>query len=187
MAKNRTVYMQTPDGLIISTEYPQYHKECETIKPQNKGAEMYRQQCIADLREILQKNNTQTVYTGLRSCSSSGMSRVLRLYVVDNGRICDITYMARVITGYTQTDDGLRIGGCGMDIGFAVVYELSRVVFAGGFGHIAYKNGKAHRVAKSAADAKMLIQRGFEFKKGRSCDRSGWDTDGGYALSHSWI
>jgi hypothetical protein len=46
---------------------------------------------------------------------------------------------------------------------------------------------KAHRVAKSAADAKMLIQRGFEFKKGRNCDRSGWDTDGGYALSHSWI
>jgi hypothetical protein len=187
MANRTSVFMQSASGEVFETSHPEYHKDSVQITPQSKGKEMYRQQIIANLRGILEKNNTRTVYVSLRSCSSSGMSRVLRLYVVDDGCIRDITYQACVITGYTQTDDGLRIGGCGMDMGFAAVYDLSRSVFAGGFGGMAYKNDKAHRRAKSAADARMLIQRGFTFKRARNGDVSGWDTDGGYALSHSWI
>jgi hypothetical protein len=56
--------------------------------------------------------------------------------------------------------EGLKVSGCGMDMGFAVVHELGRALFPEGF--------KVEGV-------------------GRNGDTSGWDRDGGYALKHRWI
>ena len=56
--------------------------------------------------------------------------------------------------------DGIKIGGCGMDMGFAIVYALGRKLFPEGF----KVNGR-----------------------GRNGDTSGWDNDGGYALKHRWL
>lgn len=74
-----------------------------------------------------------TVYTVLRSVSSSGMSRTMSLKVVEDGRIVDITYYAAQVLGYPLVEvngsRALRVGGCGMDMGFHVVYSLSSVLF----------------------------------------------------------
>ena len=74
-----------------------------------------------------------TVYTVLRSVSSSGMSRTISLKVVKGLQILDITYYASVVLGWKLTEvngsRALRVGGCGMDMGFHTVYTLARVLF----------------------------------------------------------
>ena len=74
-----------------------------------------------------------TVYTVLRSVSSSGMSRTISLKVAREGRILDLTYFASDVLGWPLVEKNgsraLRVGGCGMDMGFHTVYTLARVLF----------------------------------------------------------
>jgi hypothetical protein len=74
-----------------------------------------------------------TVYTVLRSVSSSGMSRTLSLKVAKEGKILDLTYYASIVLDWPLVEvngsRALRVGGCGMDMGFHTVYTLSRVLF----------------------------------------------------------
>jgi hypothetical protein len=74
-----------------------------------------------------------TVYTVLRSVSSSGMSRTLSLKVAKEGKILDLTYYASIVLDWPLVEvngsRAIRVGGCGMDMGFHTVYTLSRVLF----------------------------------------------------------
>jgi len=74
-----------------------------------------------------------TVYTVLRSVSSSGMSRTISLKVAKGGQILDLTYFASVVLGWPLVEKNgsraLRVGGCGMDMGFHTVYSLASVLF----------------------------------------------------------
>lgn len=78
-------------------------------------------------------NEGDTVYTILRSVSSSGMSRTISLKVARDGKILDLTYFASVVLGWPLVEKNgsraLRVGGCGMDMGFHTVYTLARVLF----------------------------------------------------------
>ena len=86
-------------------------------------------------QEILSRylGEGDTVYTVLRSVSSSGMSRTMSLKVARDGKILDLTYYASIILGYPLVEvngsRALRVSGCGMDMGFHVVYSLSRGLF----------------------------------------------------------
>lgn len=76
------------------------------------------------------------VYASVLHVSKSGMARDIALYVVldcEDGQgnrkpeIVDISgYVARVL-GYRRTDrnGGIRVSGCGMDMGFHLVHCLS--------------------------------------------------------------
>jgi hypothetical protein len=86
------------------------------------------------LRRLLKPGST--VATIIRSVSSSGMSR--RISLIYNMQ--DITWhAARVMDepvkqrGHYVQDRGLSIGGCGMDMGFAMVYNLSSALYPHGF------------------------------------------------------
>ena len=78
-------------------------------------------------------NEGDTIYTVLRSVAPSGMSRTMSLKVAKNGKIQDLTYYASVVLDYPLVEvngsRALRVGGCGMDMGFHVVYSLARVLF----------------------------------------------------------
>ena len=102
------------------------------------------------------------VYTILRHVSRSGMSRRISTVFIKDGEPLDISPgVARVLElPYHWNQEGMRIDGCGMDMGFAIVYELSRHLFPDGFA--------------------------FE-GIGRNGDTSGWDNDGGYAIKQSWL
>lgn len=90
--------------------------------------ERERQEAIEALRKIVKPG--QTVYCGLKHCSRSGMQREIALYVVEDGEIRWITgYAARAIGNRIGKRDGIIIGGCGMDMGFALVYELSHALY----------------------------------------------------------
>ena len=75
----------------------------------------------------------ETIYTVLRSVSSSGMSRTISLKVAKDGKILDLTYYASILLDWPLVEvngsRALRVGGCGMDMGFHTVYTLSRVLF----------------------------------------------------------
>jgi len=86
-------------------------------------------------REQLKKllNVGDTVYTITRSVSASGMSRTMSLYIVKDNRLMNITYYAAHALEWRLCDVNgsrvMRVGGCGMDMGFHAVYTLSRVLF----------------------------------------------------------
>lgn len=85
-----------------------------------------RAEAVATLRKMLPKGST--VYCVLRHVSKSGMSRRIDFYKINRKR-GDLSFLSGYIAtvlGYKRHgDDGLVIGGCGMDMGFHVVHSLS--------------------------------------------------------------
>ena len=93
-----------------------------------------RDEAIARLREILQPGDT--VYTVVRHVSASGVSRVIDLYYFETSRDGKIYKSwlsgraARAIGWKLDAKhDGIKVQGCGMDMGFHVISTLSRVLF----------------------------------------------------------
>lgn len=71
-----------------------------------------------------------TVFTVLRNVSRSGMSRNIDLYLLGQDEKLYLTYSVAALLGYSRAKDGsIKVSGCGMDMGFHVVYSLSRVLF----------------------------------------------------------
>jgi hypothetical protein len=117
-----------------------------------------------------------TVYTIARHVSRSGMQREISLVAVDRSAIVlpvesrdgiaklgrealtTIDYWAARALGYRiGRHGGIVVGGCGMDMGFQLVYTL---------GH-------------------TLWPRGTDKPHGRRNGQP--DSDGGYALKHRWL
>ena len=125
-------------------------------------------EAIKILRKMLKPGDT--VYCVLRKVARSGMSRHIDFYIISKNEPRWITGYVGQAVGTPQSDRdwrtsaGLRVDGCGMDMGFHVVYSLGRVLFPDGF--IPAKAGKGGR---NGADPNQV------------------DTDGGYALNHSWM
>lgn len=70
------------------------------------------------------------IYTILRSVSKSGMSRKIKLVVGDgNNNIGDITWYVSQALEERMNDGAIVVKGCGMDMGFHIVEQLSRVLF----------------------------------------------------------
>lgn len=88
-----------------------------------------RQQAQDQLREIFPPGST--AHTILRHVSRSGMSRSIS--VVDQ-HSNDVTWLVvRALGEKLDRHDGIRVGGCGMDMGFHLVYSLSRTLYPDGF------------------------------------------------------
>ena len=112
-----------------------------------------------------------TVYTILRHVSRSGMSRVISCYIkTDTGMQWLDGWIARVgIYRLDREREGLKIGGCGMDMGFAIVYDLSYQLFKDGF---------------------TCIGEGCPSNDHSNGDRNyepHQHSDAGYALRHRWL
>jgi hypothetical protein len=75
------------------------------------------------------------VYTIMRHVSSSGMSRNISLVIANGEEVIDITYYAAHALGDKLIESkghrAIRVNGCGMDMGFHLVYNLSSVLFTG--------------------------------------------------------
>jgi hypothetical protein len=121
-----------------------------------------RTEAIVALRKIIKPGDT--VYTVLRHVSASGMSRRIDLYAIRKNELVYLTgYAAKALDMKRHpSKDGLTVGGCGMDMGFAIVYDLSRTLFPKGF--------------------KVTAERGRN-----GITKGSIDPDGGYALKHRWI
>jgi hypothetical protein len=91
---------------------------------------MNKQEIHNHLLTLLSTANHR-VYTKIESAARSGMSRTISLYISTGpGEIQNITLLCARILGYNPTKTGtIRISGCGMDMGFALVYELSSTLY----------------------------------------------------------
>jgi hypothetical protein len=187
--KNKEYFIRTPQGRIYTTDNPEFWKESVILK-HKEGREAYRAQAKADLLEFITPG--QTVYCILRHVAKSGMSRRISLFVIQNGELRDITGTAAVAMDRTLNRDefSIVVGGCGMDMGWHLVYCLSRCLFPDGFGieGITSDGRKVRPETKEHAEHMLshTAYAGISFR-GRNGDTSGWDNEGGYALTHRWL
>lgn len=152
-------YMQLTDGAVIQTDNPELWKEAKPLTA-SKGKALHREQAREKLRKWLPVGST--AYTILRHVSGSGMTRRISVLVPLDGGILDVSGFVATALDYRrhERDGGVIVGGCGMDMGYHLVYCLSRSLYPDGF------------TVEGA---------------GRNGDTSGHDKDGGYALKHRWI
>ena len=135
-----------------------------------KAQKAEREEALAKLRDMLPVG--ATVYTSTAHVSRSGMRRLMRVFMAstdgwtDGPGIADITYLvAKAIGSTPKVRDGfgyyvVAVDGCGMDMGFSLVYDLAYHLYPNGF-----------------------KQEG----PGRNGDLSGYDKNGGYALRQRWL
>lgn len=101
------------------------------MKTLTKKQEREQEQARAreDLLALMAGDERPTIGTILRHCSASGMSRDISLYYKDT----NITYLAGVAMGdkikNSNGFNAIRVNGCGMDMGFHLVYGLSITLF----------------------------------------------------------
>ena len=149
-------------------------------RKRSKAAQAEYDEALETLRKWMPPGTT--VYTILDHVSSSGMSRAIRVvvpYVRDDGTVDHIhpNYAVGTVLGLRhwkrngRTQDALVVGGCGMDMGFHLVYELSRALYRDGFPCLGpgcpsndHSNGDR------------------DFTPGHVTHASG-----GYALGHRWL
>ena len=126
-----------------------------------------------------------TVYTSLDHVSRSGMSRRISAYIVEDGAISDITWLvSRAGIAKRHRDGGLVMGGCGMDMGFALVYSMGRALYPNGFPCTGSNGWTATgRKAKNPRCMSNDHSNGDRiYRKGRK-----HKGDGGYALKQTWL
>lgn len=151
-----------------------------------KEKEAQRLEAIEALKKMLQPG--KRVYTQLEHVSSTGMSRRIRVYIPvksehepDGMSIRDISYWtAHAIGARWNSDRGsIVVGGCGMDMGYHVVYSLASTLWGrrsngGGFECIG-----EHCPSNDHANGDISREDGAAQHYTHS--------DGGYALTHSWL
>ena len=100
-------------------------------------ARQEKAEAIARLQDTLKPGDR--VYTILKHVSQSGMSRVISVvHVTTEGEIECLDWLIARAGIFNRTtasarQDGLKVSGCGMDMGFHVVYEVSGAVFSDGY------------------------------------------------------
>ena len=84
-----------------------------------------------ELKPYFKKGST--VYTSVQKVSQSGMYRHIQVLVCYKKRIINLSYGVSKLLGWTFKDKTCSIGvsGCGMDMGFHLVYTLSSILYSG--------------------------------------------------------
>lgn len=132
-------------------------------------------EALEQLRSVLRPGDT--VYTILRHVSRSGMSRCIDPVVFTGKR--GPTYlrgmMARAgVFPMHRSGDGPDVGGCGMDMGFHLVYNLGRTLWPDGYRCTGEKARPCHANDHSNPP--------YPKRDGRMKHR-----DSGYALEQRWL
>lgn len=104
-------------------------------KKTKKEAVKYNDKLTPEQLELVKSAGIKpgmTIYTKLNHVSKSGMTRSISLHYVSNDKsICQLNYLAKQlgIGNFDNKHGGIRTTGCGMDMGFDMVYRLGWKVF----------------------------------------------------------
>lgn len=133
----RAIYMEAPDGDVFTTTNPEWHTDSKRITAA-EGKRRDAEQARVMLRALFPPG--ATVQTILRHVSASGMSRRIAVLAISldsrNGlpRAVDVSHLvARACDRKLHDKGGVIVGGCGMDMGFALVYDLSHELYGKGY------------------------------------------------------
>ena len=124
----------------------------------------------AELRELIKPGDT--IHTILRHVSQSGMSRDISVvFITKTGETRCLDYATHILLECPLAKrDGVKIGGCGMDMGFHVVYGLSRILYGDGYDCIGKGCPSNYHVNRRDPNAPIETRH----------------TDG-YAINHRWL
>lgn len=97
-------------------------------KAQQAQQEQERAEARDRLRDLLA--SVDVIYTVLTHTSRDGMSRAIKPVISTHpDGVRDITHLVAAATGdKIHRNGGITMGGCGMDMGFALVYNIGRTV-----------------------------------------------------------
>jgi len=132
-----------------------------------------------------------TIYTKAVHVSRSGMYRAINVYVMqDNAPIRISEMVAKAIEGrYDHRHEAVGVSGCGMDMGFAIVYALSHALYGAGFGCIGqgcpssdHVNGDRDYTPHYDGTPRTSEEVDKDLVPYRHYHKSG-----GYALQHQWL
>lgn len=101
-----------------------------------KAQQAEREEARERLRAILPPG--ATVYTVLRHVARSGMSRSIDVYLIDESGPHWLSRLVSRATGlaFDKKREAVKMGGWGMDMGFAIVANLGHALYPDGFGCI---------------------------------------------------
>ncbi len=127
-----------------------------------------KQEALDTLKEVVFPGDK--IHTIVTHVSRSGMSRSIRTILLRDGHR-DISYLvARVLEErMDENNGGIRVSGCGMDMGFDTVYRLGYKLFPNGFNCIGEKCPSSDHV-NGDKDYTPHIHK-----------------SGGYALKQEWL
>ncbi len=137
-----------------------------------KKTNVVRDEAVAWLRACVEPGST--LYTTMTHVAKSGISRRIKVFMVvpDEGgggdhQIWNISGWVAEATNRKKhsTEMSVVVNGCGMDMGFELVYTLGRALFPDGF--VPAKCGKLY--GRNGTPATEV------------------DEDGGYAINQRWI
>lgn len=127
MAQAKEFYMlDKRSGAVFVTRNPENWKECDQIS-KTEGKRLRAEHAKKSLLNILKEGDT--VYTILRHVSASGMSRRIDLYTFQDNKPVYLSGYYAMMQGEDPPTDGYKVGGCGMDMGFHLVYTLSSLLY----------------------------------------------------------
>jgi len=114
------------------------------------AAERETQEACAELYKLLCPD--EDVLCVLRHRSRSGMMRVIDLFVIRKGGLRRISWSAAKALGWTynRKHDGITADGCGMDMGFHLVYSLAQAVYGDTRKHKAWARKQSEHGTRSA-------------------------------------
>ena len=127
MAKS---YFLLSNNVPFETDYPEYQRDAKRISK----AEYQKLKHEHDKAELLQMIKPgDSIWCNVVSVSRSGMSRTIKLYIVEGARIRNISGYVATLTGNQWVKDGgVKVNGCGMDMCFHLVYELGCALWPNG-------------------------------------------------------
>jgi hypothetical protein len=132
-----------------------------------------RAEAIERLREMLPPGSV--VSTIARHVSRSGMSRSISLVINDE----DISWLAAraMDDRIDRNNGGIKIAGAGMDMGFALVYNLSATLYPDGF----------ECIGDGGPDAWLRLCPSNDHSNGDRDYTPHHHTSGGYAIRQRWL
>ncbi len=152
-----------------------------------KVSKAEREEALTHLREYLKPGDT--VHTILRHVSRSGMMRVIQPVAVHDDTLRHLGWWVAKACGfpYDRNHEGVRVGGCGMNMGFHLVYELSYYLWPDGFDCSGVGCPSNDHTNRSEPPANSCTEYEGEGKcHNLECVK--WHhRDGGYALKHRWL
>ena len=95
---------------------------------------MTQKEAIQEFKKVVKAGDT--VYTKLNHVSRSGMMRHITVMVIKKNEPHYLDHLATKILGWPRVawdkGEGIKVPGCGMDMGFHLVYSLSSAVWPNG-------------------------------------------------------
>lgn len=155
--KNPAFY-RNAQGEVYESYGGKPYAETDTPITRAEGEAAQREEAKVYLRKLLKPG--MLVYTILNHRSASGMSRSISLAIGGKkGEIIKLDFLIARANGehIDNKHGGLKVSGCGMDMGFHLVYNLGRTLWPKGT------------------------------KKPHGSRNGEVDFDGGYALKHTWL